>query len=215
MSERNTAMLMAGHVPVDDLLAAFAALPDAGPLLGEEAPRIGYGCWRGQDFTYVGWRLFEVVGFALLEELDPQDGEEPEVLLGEELSKLHHRVVYLLYDEERGFGGFSLFEAGRLNDRKAVDGRWDVPVRRSLVQEDVLDDLDPSDWVWPLLGDVIEEGASTLGLEGLRNDDDIEQLIAAAGARPHEVGERRAQSEESRPRKRDRLLGALRGLLKR
>lgn len=216
MSERNTALLLPGHVLAEQVVAAIAKIPEVEDLVGEEAPRIGHGEHRGVAYTFVGWRLFELGGLALLEQLDLCDGDEPEVLLGEELSKLHDRAVFVLYDEETAYGGFSLFEGGRLTDRKAVDARWDAPVRRTLIQEDVLDDLDPSDWIWPMLGDFVEEATGALGLEGIRTDDDIEALIKASNPSAHErVTDKEAK--ESRPprlRKRDRLLGGLKALIR-
>lgn len=217
MSERNTALLLPGHVPVEDILSAIASIPDVGALEGEEAPRVGHGRWRGVAYTFVGWRLFELGGLALLEELDLKGGDEPEVHLGERLSRDHDKAVFVLYDEETAYGGFSVFHAGRLVDRKAIDARWDVPVRRTLIQEDVLDDLDASDWIWPMLGDFIEEATGLIGLEGVRTDDDIEKLIEGSSPESHAVGAAAPAPEapeKNRPRKRDRLFGALKGLLK-
>jgi hypothetical protein len=218
MSERNTALLVPGHVDPEEVLGILALVPGVGPeaLTGEEAPRIGHGQRNGRDFTFIGWRLFEIGGLTLLERSDEVDSDEPEVFVGDRLSSRYEDAVFLLYDEETAFGGFTWFHAGRLEDRKAIDGRWGEVVSRTLREERVLEDIDPSDWVWPRLAELVDEGSRrVLGNPGLRNDDDIAALIASTDPQVHAAAAPAPAPEPPRERKRDKLLGLVKGLWKR
>ena len=219
MSERNTALLLSGHLRPQDIVEAMRQVPGVGDaeLAGEETPRVGHMSRDGYDVTVVCWRLFELGGLLLLDRLELPGDDEPEMHLGRSLAGQFGQAVYVHYDEEVGYGGSAVFERGVLVDRNAVDGRWDEPVRRTLGEEEVLEDLDESDWVWPLLGDAVEVGASVVLGPGVRTDDDIEAVLKAADPQPVVAEAPEVASpppvEDARPRKRDRLFGALKGLL--
>ncbi len=220
MSERNTALLVPGHVDVDEVLTLLESVPGVGrgALAGDEAPRIGHGRRGGRDFTFIGWRLFELGGLTLLERSEDVDSDEPEVFVGDRLSSAHGDAVFLLYEEETAFGGYTWFHAGRLEERKAVDGRWGEVVSRGLREEHVVEDIDPSEWVWPLLAELIDEGSQLiLGAPGLRTDDDIAALILSTEPKvcARDAAPAAQPAEPTEGRKRDKLKGFIKGLLKR
>lgn len=221
MSERNTALLLSGHIAAADILRTMQQVPGVGRenLTGEEAVRIGHATRDGYDYTFIGWRLFELGGLLLLDRLPLPGDDEPEMHLGRSLAGQFGQAVFVHYDEEVGYGGSAVFERGMLIDRNGVDGRWDEPLVRTLNEEHVLTDLDPSDWIWPRLGDAVETGASVVLGPGVRNDDDIEKIIAATDPQVHEPADDAPTTPEApepeRTRKRDRVFGALKGLFKR
>lgn len=214
MSDRNTALLIPGHAPPEALLRLILAAPGvrAEDFAGDEAPRVGHGVRQGRPFTHLALRVFEVGGLLLLDNLALPGPDELECYLGRELSKTYGKAVFILYDEEQAAGGHALFEAGKLAKRLAVDGRWGAPVRREGESEEVLQDLDPSSWVWPGIADAVEAGASPIVGPGVRTDDDIAALIALAAARPVQpAAAPAAPPPAAEPtRKRDRVLGLLR-----
>ncbi len=186
MSDRNTGLFAKGHVPVEAVAELLARAPGgaADQLVGDEAPRVGHGDHNGQPFTHVALRLFEVGGLLLMDQAAAPDSRELEVHLGAGLSRLATHAVYLFYDEERGAGGHARFQDGRLVSRVAFDGRGFTEVVRDLDGERVVDDLDPSDWLWPLIGEAVEDGARPVLGPGIRTDDDLEAVIRAAGSEP-------------------------------
>ena len=104
--------------------------------------------------------------------------------------------------------------------RAVIDGRLDRPVRRGLGAEEPLANVDPSDWVWPHIAEAVEAGTTALFGPGVRTDDDLAAIIQAAAAAPVTDTPRAAASQaaaeppvHSGPRKRDKLKGALKGLL--
>lgn len=183
MSDRNTGLFASGHVDG----AAIAALLEKAPggvgrgLVGEEGPRIGHGTWQGHPFTHVALRLFEVGGLLLMDQEQVPDSRELEVHLGAGLSRLASHAVYLFCDEERGAGGHARFRDGRLVSRVVFDGRGFSEVVRDLDGERPVTDLDPSDWLWPLIAEAVEDGARPIFGPGVRNDDHLEAIIEAAG----------------------------------
>ncbi|MCB9765711.1 MAG: hypothetical protein H6739_38410 [Alphaproteobacteria bacterium] len=221
MSERNTALLIAGHVPPRELIATLLAAPgvNAADFAGEEAPRVGHGARAGVDYTHLALRLFELGGLLLMDRSELPGPDELEVYLGLSLSGAHGAALFLYYDDEQGVGGHALFQDGVLVSRAVVDGRWDEPVRRTLEGESVIPDVDPSHWVWPLIADAVEAGARPLFGPGVRTDDDIEALIKAAKAGPIEAAGPRPPTAEADPaeaeppRKRDRVRRAVKRLL--
>lgn len=219
MSERNTALLLPGHVPGPEIVERLLQIPEltAADLQGDEAPRVGHGTRSGHDYTFVGLRLFELGGLLLFERLELPGDDEPEVHLGRSLSASLGTAVYVFYDEENGVGGHAVFRGGVLTERQAVDGRWDEPVVRGLTDETVLADLDASDWIWPALADAVDAGATVIVGPGVRDDDGIEALISASS--PQRVGPSASKPtpapEPPKPRKRDRMKAGLRRLLKR
>jgi hypothetical protein len=184
VSDRNTGLFLPGHVSATSIEAALRSAPGIGPgdFLDDQAPRVGHGERDGRRFTHVALALFEEGGLLLLANTPVPGPEDLEVHLGQALSKAHGAALLLMYDDESGFGGHARFEAGALVSRLAIDGRDMDVVRRDLEGETTLDDLDPSDWVWPLLAEAIEAGAAPLFGSGVRTDDDIAALIASAGA---------------------------------
>ena len=226
MSERNTGLFLPGHLTADRLVAAFLSAP-AAPLehlVGPEAPRLGHG-QRGSPYTHVGLRLFEVAGLRLLDDDELPQADDLEVQLGVALSAVAGRAVFAVYEEEQGYGGVAIFEAGRLVERSCFDARGTAPVRRDLRGAQVLRGLDPSDWIWRPASDAIEAALLPILGPGVRVDDDLLALIEGAAAAPIALPQRpapaatRPASEPQRaaeaPRKRDRLLGLARGLLRR
>ena len=99
-----------------------------------------------------------------------------------QLSKTYKRAVLLFCDDEEAAGGHVLFVDGELSSREIIDGRGYTPLRRTLNQEQQIEELDPSDWVWPFIGDAVEKGAKPIVGTGIRDDDTIEQLMADAGS---------------------------------
>lgn len=223
MSERNTGLFLPGHLSAERLKAAFLAC-SAAPLehlVGPEAPRLGHGL-RGQPYTHVGLRLFEVAGLRLLDEDDVPGPDDLEVQLGVALSAAAGRAVFAVYEEEQGYGGVAIFEAGRLVERRCFDARGTAPVRRDLTGAAVLRGLDPSDWIWRPASEAIEAALLPLVGPGVRTDDELLALIEGASAspvalpgRPAPAVPRTGGAPEPPPRKRDRLLGLARGLLRR
>jgi len=184
MSDRNLGLFLPGHIPAAAVLAALESAPgvDASELYASGPPRIGHGERGGRPYTHVALPFFEEVGFLLLGETALPPSDDLERHLGRTLSAAHGAALLLQYDDETGWGGSARFEGGTLVARDAVDGREMDAVRRGLDGETVLDDLDGSDWIWPHLADAVAIGAATLFGEGIRNDDDIAALIAAADA---------------------------------
>ncbi|MCK6520291.1 hypothetical protein L6R49_02515 [Myxococcota bacterium] len=224
MSERSTGLFLPGHVPAHALAALLAQAPGVQPadLSGEEAPRVGHGAREGRPYTHLALRLFEVGGLALMEQERPPGPEELEMWLGERLSRAYGLALYAHYDDERGAGGHALFRDGRLVSRAVIDGRLDRPVRRGLGAEEPLANVDPSDWVWPHIAEAVEAGTSALFGPGVRTDDDLAAIIQAAAAAPVSVTPPRpaapppaeaADPVNSGGRRRDKLKGALKGLL--
>lgn len=200
MSDRNTGLFLAGHVPADAVAAAFSAISnlDPGELTGDEAPRVGHGQWKGRPYTHVGLRLFEVGGLLLIDSVGAPSDDELEMQLGAALSRRSGEAVFLLYDDEAGVGGHARFSSGRLASRRVVDGRGNRPVVRDLAGERPLEGLDASDWVWTPIAEAVESGASPLFGPGVRTDDEIATLIQNANAQPIKLGAARAPSA-SRP----------------
>jgi hypothetical protein len=186
MSDRNTALLLRGHVPAPTVAAAVRAA--FGPLLAEltggETPRLGHGERLGQPFTLLSLRLFEVAGLRVLDEGEMPDSDEAEVALAAALSAGGGAAVYVHYDEERGAGGHALWRNGELASRRYYDGRGFGPVLRDLEGEHEIAEPDEGDWIWDLIGDAVEEGATPVLGPGVRTDDDLEAVIQAGGAEP-------------------------------
>ena len=222
MSERSTGLFLPGHVPGPALAAFLAQAPGISPadLRGEEAPRVGHGERGGRPYTHLALRLFEVGGLALMEQERPPGPEELEMWLGERLSRAYGLALFAHYDDERGAGGHALFRDGALVSRAVIDGRLDRPVRRGLGAEEPLANVDPSDWVWPHIAEAVEAGTTALFGPGVRTDDDLAAIIQAAAAAPVTDTPRAAAPQapaeppvHSGARKRDKLKGALKGLL--
>ena len=223
MSERNTGLFLPGHLSPAQLQAAFLGC-SAAPLehlVGPEAPRLGHG-QRGGPYTHVGLRLFEIAGLRLLDEAETPGDDDLEVQLGVALSRVAGRAVFAVYEEEQGYGGAPAFAAGRLVSRACFDARGTAPVALDLTGERVLRGLDPSDWIWRPASEAIEAALSPLVGPGVRTDDELLSLIEGAAAvelalpqRPAPAATRSAEPPGPPARKRDRLLGLARGLLRR
>jgi len=186
MSERNTALLLTGHVPAERVAAAIRSA--FGPLLaeltGDECPRLGHGTRLGQDFTLVAVRLFEVGGLRILEDPALPGRDDLEQALGCALSSGGGAAVFVHHDEERGAGGHALFRNGQLAGRRFYDGRGLGPVLRDLDGEHEIAEPDEGDWIWDLIGDAVEEGTAPIVGRGVRTDDDLEAVIKAASPLP-------------------------------
>jgi len=186
MSERNTALLLSGHVPAERVAAAVRAA--FGPLLaeltGEEVPRLGHGIRVGRDFTLVAIRLFEVGGLRILEDAALPGPDDLEHALGRTLSSGGGNALFVHHDEERGAGGHALFRNGQLAGRRFYDGRGLGPVLRDMDGEHEIAEPDEGDWIWDLIGDAVEEGTAPIVGPGVRTDDDLEAVIKAASALP-------------------------------
>lgn len=211
MSARNTGLFLPGHVPAATIAEVFWAAPGlpAAHFTGDELPRVGHGTHNDRPFTHVALRLFEVAGLRLLDAHPPPAPDDLEQHLGRVLSARAGRAAYLFYDEENGAGGAAVFADGALAHHVCFDARDTAPVRRDAAGEEALVGLDPSDWIWRPASEAIEAAATPLVGPGIRDDDDIEALIAAAQAAP--IPPRAEKPSPSRgdtsPRKRDRLRG--------
>ena len=184
MSDRNTGLFVAGHLAPEEVAEVFAKAPQSSELVGEEGPRVGHGDRDGHLFTHVGLRLFEAGGLLLMDKVEVPDPQELEMHLGATLSRMATHAVYLFCDEERGAGGHARFQDGRLVSRVVFDGREFTPVLRDLDGERPIEELDPSDWIWPLIAEALETGAQPVFGSGVRTDDDLEALIRMAGGEP-------------------------------
>lgn len=220
MSARNTGLFLPGHLPAAALIDALVGIPGAPlhELVGEEAPRLGHGQRGGLAYTHVGLRLFEVAGLRLLDDDVLPGAEDLEVALGVALSRAAGRAVFAVYEEEQGYGGAAVFEAGVLRARLCFDARGTAPVRRDLAGVTVLRGLDPSDWIWKPASDAIEEALLPVVGAGVRTDDELLALMEAAPGAALSLPRAPAPPaprppEAPIPRKRDRLLGLAKGLL--
>ncbi len=212
MSERNTGLFLPGHVSPLEVAEMLSQAGGRSP--GPGAVRVGHGTWKGRKFTHVGVEAFEVGGLLLMEAVELPPEADPEMVLGGGLSAAHGLAVYLFYDEELGAGGHAIFRDGTLESRRIVDGRDLDPVVRDLEEETPVVDLDPSEWIWPLVGDLVEAGAKVVVGPGIRTDDDIEALINEAGGEVAKVEPQVAtpssQVRPQDPQRSSRLLGLLR-----
>lgn len=185
---------------------------DGSPGPGEV--RVGHGTWNGTQYTHVGVEAFEVGGLLLMESVELPQDSDPEMMLGTKLSSAHGVAVFLFYDEELGAGGHALFRDGNLESRRVVDGRNFDPVERDLEGERPATDLDPSEWIWPRAGDLVEEAASAVFGPGIRTDDDIEGLIKEAGGTVAPVAQvastPTSQVRPQDPQRSSRILGLIR-----
>ena len=216
MSGRNTGLFLPGHVSAESLGDLLREVPglDMAAFQGDEALRVGHGQRDGRSYTHVGLRLFEEGGLLLMDQLALPEDDDIEIFLGCALSSAYREAVYLFYDEERGAGGHALFKEGALVSRRVVDGREFDPLMRELSQESPLEDLDPSEWIWPLAAQLVEEGAKGVLGAGVCNDDDIASLIEEAGGIEVRTGPPPAVEPVSQVRARDPMrAGRLRGLL--
>ncbi len=224
MSDRNTGLFILGHVDDDVIQAAFQAWPEFDPVhfTGEEAPRVGRSEWHGHPYTHVALRLFEVAGLRLMDDDEIPGGDDLEMVLGSHLSR-HFPVTYGFYEDETMAGGGARFEAGALVSRVCVDGRAAEPVRRSQSTTSPIEDLDPSDWIWPHATDALQAAFGDEFSPPPSNDDDLEKMILAANAAPLSLAAlppsaSSAPAKDDPPptqRRRDRLKARLRGLFQR
>jgi hypothetical protein len=212
MSERNTGLFLPGHVSPLEVAEVLSQAGDGSS--GPGAVRVGHGTWKGRKFTHVGVEAFEVGGLLLMEAVALPPDEDPEMVLGLGLSAAHGLAVFLFYDEELGAGGHAIFRDGILKSRKVVDGRALDPMERDMEGERPVAELDPSEWIWPIAGDLVEEGAELVVGPGIRTDDDIEALIQEAGgevaAVTQQVAMPSAQVRPQDPKRSSRLLGLFR-----
>jgi hypothetical protein len=171
MSTRNTGLFVPGHVDP-------ASLGES----GHGVLRVGHGLRKGKRYTHIGIDSFEKSGSPLFDQLETPESEDAAFALASSLSAKHGRTVLLFCDDELGAGGHVCFEEGEMVSRDIVDGRAYTPVRRGLHKEEVLENLDPSEWVWPLIAEALNKGAKGTVGTGIRDDDDIESLMREAGS---------------------------------
>ena len=186
MSDRNTGIFLPGHIDPAAIARVFAGLESMEPQVwsGAEAPRVGHGTHAGHDYTHVALRFFEIAGIPVLD-LDATPGPESvDVELGEALSRIAGSAVYLFYDEENAAGGAARFESGALVDRECWDGREFMPIHRHMHGAQVVEGLDPSDFIWKPASAAMERMSAPLLGSGVITDDEIEALIERAGASP-------------------------------
>jgi hypothetical protein len=230
VSERNTGLFILGHLDDDMIRDAFQAWPEFDPahFSGEEEPRVGRADWHGHPYTHVALRLFEVAGLRLMDDDDIPSQTDLEMILGSHLSK-HFPVIFGFYEDETMAGGGARFESGALVYRVCVDGREAEPVRRSRSITKPIEDLDPSDWIWPHATEALNNAFGDGFTPTPSNDDDLEKMILAADAEPLSLADlspssatsatsaTSAPSPPSAPtaRRRDRLKARLRGLFQR
>jgi len=212
MSSRNTGLFVPGHIDENSLND-----------LSVEGIRIGHGVRKRKKYTHVGIPVLEESGCSLFDSTQDPHAEDLVHRIIQELSTIHGKAILLFCDDERGAGGHVLFEKGQLTARDVVDGRGYTPVRRDLQNENILENLDSSDWVWPLIADALESGSKSFVGVGIQDDDDIEALIIEAGSLAPEdytpPGRSSSTSAQSQVRGRGervgRLLSGLRKRLKR
>ena len=210
MSSRNTGLFVSGHISENTTAT-----------LQSQGIRVGLSTRRRKRYTHLGVPDLEEHGSPLFDQLD-LPAKDPVVALLQETSSEYGKAVLLFCDDETGAGGHVLFEKGVLQSRRIIDGRAYTPVERDAKAEVPLENLDSSEWVWPLIGDALEQGARSVVGMGIRDDDDIEALIEAAGSMAVEEF-KRPSSQQSAPEAQvrgrservGRLLGRIRRRLKR
>ena len=182
MSARNTALLLPGHWPSQDVLAIFWSAPNLvrEHFAGPEHPRVCHGVRDAAAYTLLRLRLFEVAGLQLMDSPTLPAPDDLEQYLGCALSDLAGTAVFVFYDEEHGAGGAAVFSQGALQSRRCFDARGTQPVHREGDQETPLRGLDPSDWIWAPASTTIDAALTPLVGAGIRDDDDIDELIQAA-----------------------------------
>lgn len=214
MSARNTGLFLLGTVSPSVVAEALSAWPEYAPehFAGAEGPRVGHATWHGQPVTHVALRVFEVMGFRLLNEESIPDPDDLEMVLGRELSR-SHPVIFASYDDELMAGGAARFESGALRYRDCVEGQAAIPTRRTLHGAHPIEDLDPSLWIWPHASAALSGAFAPELSPAPKDDDDIEQLVLQAKAQPIPLHSRPPPSPAPTPRtrKRDRVRRALRG----
>ena len=171
MSHRNTGLFVSGHVQPED--CSHIDLSGA---------RIGTSKRKNKNYTHVGLEELESAGCVLFDELELPLSPQGAHHIAIELSKIYKKSVIIFCDDEEAAGGHVLFEEGAIKSREIIDGRGYTPVRRTLTEQAQIEELDPSDWVWPFIGDAIEQGAKTVVGIGIRDDDAIEKLMEDAGS---------------------------------
>jgi hypothetical protein len=186
MSSRNTGIFLRGHVSNDALAECLWAVGglDSGHFRQDEAIRAGQGTLNGHEYTLITARLFAIAGFAMLDDAELPPAEDLEMVMGARLSARFGEVVFLAHDDEHGWGGYARFVDGKLTARRVVDGRGSRPVRREGNVESPLTGIDESEWVWPVLAQLVAEGAESILGEGVSTDDDIEARVVAAAVKP-------------------------------
>jgi len=171
MSSRNTGLFVPGHIDQESLTD-----------LSIDGIRIGHGVRKRKKYSHIGVPILEESGCSLFDTTEAPNADDLVHRILQRLSTTHKKAVLLFCDDERGAGGHVLFEQGQMTGRDIVDGRGYTPVRRDLTAEDALENLDSSDWVWPLIAEALEAGSKSLVGLGIHDDDDIEQLIVNAGS---------------------------------
>ena len=206
MSSRNTGLFVSGHLS-----------ESASQALQADGIRVGFSTRRRKRYTHLGIPDLEEHGSPLLDQLEiPASG--PVLTILQQTSSEYGRAVLLFCDDETGAGGHVLFEKGVLQSRRIIDGRAYTPVERTQTEEIPLENLDSSDWVWPLIGDALEQGARAVVGLGIRDDDDIERLIEAAGSMAVEEFKRPSAQQnapEAQVRGRSERVGQLLGRIRR
>lgn len=206
MSSRNTGLFVSGHLS-----------EETAARLRSNGIRVGQSTRRRKRYTHLGLSELEDNGSVLFDQLEIPS-EDPLVSLLEDISQEQGKAVLLFCDDETGAGGHVLYDQGKLSSRRIIDGRAYTPVERSIDSETVLDELDSSDWVWPLIGDALEQGARAVVGLGVRDDDDVESLIEAAGSMAIEEFTRPSAQQpapEAQVRGRSERVGRLLGRIRR
>ena len=206
MSSRNTGLFVSGHLS-----------EETAERLRSNGIRVGQSTRRRKRYTHLGLPELEDNGSVLFDQLEIPS-EDPLVSLLEDISQEQGKAVLLFCDDETGAGGHVFYEQGKLSSRRIIDGRAYTPVERSIDSETVLDELDSSDWVWPLIGDALEQGARAVVGLGVRDDDDVESLIEAAGSMAIEEFTRPSAQQpapEAQVRGRSERVGRLLGRIRR
>ena len=206
MSSRNTGLFVSGHLS-----------EETAARLRSNGIRVGQSTRRRKRYTHLGLPELEDNGSVLFDQLEIPS-EDPLVSLLEDISQEQGKAVLLFCDDETGAGGHVFYEQGKLSSRRIIDGRAYTPVERSIDSETVLDELDSSDWVWPLIGDALEQGARAVVGLGVRDDDDVESLIEAAGSMAIEEFTRPSAQQpapEAQVRGRSERVGRLLGRIRR
>ncbi len=215
MSSRNTGIFVSGHIAPDAIADVLWTPHGLNPrdFVGDEAIRAGQGTVDDVSYTLVTARVFAIAGFAMLDRPELPEEADIEMVIGAVLSKAFGTVVFLAYDDERGWGGFARFKNGRCEERQAIDARGTQPVKRTMTGDVVLSGIDESEWIWPDLSRLVEAGAQPVLGPGIQTDDDIEKRVVAAAvsAIPSPIEDEAIPSDASSRGMRDLLKRLVRG----
>jgi len=219
---RCAALLVGAPLSPAEVVAAFGSFGGlrAGDFSGADAPQLAVTTGPGGPVSVIGLPLWDEGGLRVLDEATVPGPEVLDAHIGRALTARGATAVFVAYDEERGAGGYLRFDGGVPVSRLVFDGRGRGPVRRTLtaVTDEPDDAGDGSEWLWGRIEGALREGAApfigpvpdaSAWVEWLANCAFHAVPLPAPAAAPLPP----PPAAAAPPRKRDRLLGALRRIV--